>query len=407
MIKALVATSFVFITCTQSNPRYEYIVKDDAFRKKIGKENFVKARHGFTYFESQNITSDEILVFIHGFSVPSYIWDETYYEAINRGLGVVRLDLYGRGFSSNPNIVYNDLLYADQVIELLNSLNLTKKVNFIGLSNGGRVISKIASNYPEKVKRLIYVAPGGFHDTNTEPDLTPVTEKEINEFINENYSEIAKGQLLDFKYPERFSGWDTKYEELLKFKGFARALLSTRKNNFLLDEMNQEIGKTKLPHYAIWGDSDIVLPLKDVKDKLKRLMPKLKLFVIKDSGHLPHKEQVAQFNLVFFNEILNALQADVTSSEAIDMYTSEGNIFLDVRTKFEHNQSSIPNSILIPLNELPYKIDELEKYRTKKIVVYCRVGNRSQFATKLLRDEGYQATNLLGGIVDWEGPVNP
>ena len=171
--------------------------------------------------------------------------------------------------------------------------------------------------------------------------------------------------------------------------------------------MNQEIGKTKLPHYAIWGDSDIVLPLKDVMDKLKRLMPKLKLFVIKDSGHLPHKEQVEQFNLVFFNEILNALQVDVTSSEAIDMYTSEGNIFLDVRTKFEHNQSSIPNSILIPLNELPYKIDELEKYRTKKIVVYCRVGNRSQFATKLLRDEGYQATNLLGGIVDWEGPVNP
>ena len=68
MIKALIATSFVFIACTQSNPRYEYIVKDDAFRKKIGKENFVKARHGFTYFESQNITSDEILVFIHGFS---------------------------------------------------------------------------------------------------------------------------------------------------------------------------------------------------------------------------------------------------------------------------------------------------------------------------------------------------
>ncbi len=94
------------------------------------------------------------------------------------------------------------------------------------------------------------------------------------------------------------------------------------------------------------SDSDIVLPLKDVKDKLKRLMPKLKLFVIKDSGHLPHKEQVAQFNLVFFNEILNALQVDVTSSEAIDMYTSEGNIFLDVRTKFEHNQSSIPNLLI-------------------------------------------------------------
>jgi len=160
----------MFCSCTQSNPRYEYLEKNEAFRKKIGEENFVKSNYGFTYFESQNIERDEILVFIHGFSVPSYIWDETYYEAAKRGLGILRLDLYGRGYSSNPNIAYNDMLYADQVIELLQALNITKKVNFIGLSNGGRVISRIAINYPNKVKRLIYVAPGGFHDTNTLPD---------------------------------------------------------------------------------------------------------------------------------------------------------------------------------------------------------------------------------------------
>tara|TARA_B100001093_G_scaffold169355_1_gene162125 strand:+ start:1958 stop:3181 length:1224 start_codon:yes stop_codon:yes gene_type:complete len=407
MIKLLIFISLVFTACNQSNPRYEYIEKDNAFRKKIGKENFVKAQHGFTYFESQNIASDEILVFIHGFSVPSYIWDETYYEAANRGLGVVRLDLYGRGFSSNPDVAYNDLLYADQVVDLLESLRITKKVNFIGLSNGGRVISRIATKYPGIVKRLIYVAPGGFHDTNTEPDLTPVSDTEIDEFINKNYSDIAKGQLADFKYPERFSGWDTKYEELLKYKGFARALLSTSRNNFLLEDINREIGKTGLPHYAIWGDSDIVLPLDEVKNKLMKLMPKLKLFVIEDSGHLPHKEQIAQFNAVFFNKIFNLLHKDVTSSEALNMYESEENIFLDVRTNAEHIQSFIPNSILIPLNELPYKIDELERFRSKNIVVYCRVGNRSEFATKLLLDEGYRATNLLGGIAGWTGPVKP
>jgi rhodanese-related sulfurtransferase len=89
------------------------------------------------------------------------------------------------------------------------------------------------------------------------------------------------------------------------------------------------------------------------------------------------------------------------------MYESEESIFLDVRTNAEHIQSFIPNSILIPLNELPYKIDELERFRSKNIVVYCRVGNRSEFATKLLLDEGYRATNLLGGIAGWTGPVKP
>jgi len=55
-----------------------------------------------------------------------------------------------------------------------------------------------------------------------------------------------------------------------------------------------------LPQFAIWGDSDSVLPLKDVKDKISEIMPKLQLFVIKDSGHLPHKEQFELFNQIFF-----------------------------------------------------------------------------------------------------------
>ena len=405
MIKIFLPILLIVWSCSQSNPRYEYLEKNDSFRKKIGKENFVKSTHGFTYYESQNLDHEEVLVFIHGFSVPSYIWDETYFEAINKGLGAVRLDLYGRGFSSNPNIIYNDELYADQVIELLKLLSIDKKVSFVGLSNGGRVLSKIATKFPNKVKRLIYVAPGGFHDVNIAPDITPVTEVEINEFIQNNYSTIAKGQMADFKYPERFVGWDTKYEQLLKYKGFARALISTSKNNFLLDSINQQIGMGQLPHYAIWGDSDVVLPLNDVREKLSTLMPQLKLFVIKESGHLPHKEQFNQFNLVFFNEILGIPKKDITTSEALLMYESNEGIFVDVRTEAEHIQSSIPNSILIPLNELQFRLAELENYKAEKIVVYCRVGNRSQVATELLIKEGFKATNLLGGIVDWTGPI--
>ncbi len=81
--------------------------------------------------------------------------------------------------------------------------------------------------------------------------------------------------------------------------------------------------------------------------------------------------------------------------------------FVDVRTEAEHIQSSIPNSIVIPLDELQFRLTELENYKTEKIVVYCRVGNRSQVATQLLIEEGFKATNLLGGIVDWTGPIKP
>ena len=217
------------------------------------------------------------------------------------------MDLFGRGYSDNPDVIYNDELYANQVLELLDELKIDKKINLVGLSNGGRVVSKIAENNSDRIKRLIYVAPAGFHNPKLKPDTTEITEDEIASFISDRYKTIAKGQLEDFKEPSKFKGWDTKYESLLKYKGFARALISTRKNNYSLDKINKKIGRSNLPQYAIWGDYDKVLPLNNVREKIEKIMPNLNLFIIKDSGHLPHKEKFDDFNNIFFNIILSDL----------------------------------------------------------------------------------------------------
>ena len=301
----LIIFTFFFTGCEKKLNKYEYIIKDTSFRKKIETGNFVKLSNGYTYYESENIDRKNLLVFVHGFSVPSYIWDLTYNEAKDRGYGVIKLDLYGRGYSDNPDIIYNDRLFGDQVIELLDSLKINKKITLVGLSNGGRVISNIASRYYNRIEKLIYVSPSGFHDKKKAPDKSKITDKEVNDFISEKFPTLAKGQLSDFKYPENFAGiWDLKYEELLKYKGFARAILSTAKNNYLLDEVNSKIGKTDLPVFAIWGDSDAVLPFEEIENKILKIMPKLKLFIIQDSGHLPHMEQTNTFNKIFFDKIL-------------------------------------------------------------------------------------------------------
>ncbi|WP_299209346.1 rhodanese-like domain-containing protein, partial [Thermocrinis sp.] len=56
-------------------------------------------------------------------------------------------------------------------------------------------------------------------------------------------------------------------------------------------------------------------------------------------------------------------------------------LLLDVRTPPEHVQVRIPNSLLIPLDELRFAYANLPK--DKKIIVYCRSGERSAFATYL------------------------
>ena len=303
--------SIVFISCSSPAVKYENIEKNEAFRKSINSGYFSLLSKGYTYYEYNNLSQDEIIVLIHGFSVPSYIWDETYYESIKRGYSVLRMDLFGRGYSDNPYVLYNDELYANQVLELLDELKIDKKINLVGLSNGGRVISKVAENNSDRIKRLIYVSPAGFHNYKLKPDTSGVAEIEIASFISNRYKTIAKGQLDDFKEPSKFQGWDTKYEELLKYKGFARALISTTKNNYLLDTINQKLGRSDLPQYAIWGDHDKVLPLNQVRNKITSIMPNLNLFIIKDSGHLPHKEKFDDFHNIFFNKILSDLNNEL------------------------------------------------------------------------------------------------
>lgn len=297
---------FLFIVSCSENNRYEYILKEDNYKYnfKLNKEqSFVDLEEGFTFYNAANQNSEKIpIVLIHGFSVPSYIWNPTYKMLKEKGFYVISIDLYGRGNSKNIDGDYTDELFANQVLQLLNHLNIDK-ADFVGLSNGGRVISKIADTKPEIIGRLIYVASSSFMK-KTKALETDVSEKEVREFIDNNYPTIAKSQLQDFKYPEKFEGWDDKYEELLRYKGFARALISTTKNHYTMDEVHKNINNLNITVYTIWGDSDKVVVYDEFSERLKKLLPNRNEYFISNSGHLPHMENQDEFNKVILS-ILN------------------------------------------------------------------------------------------------------
>ena len=297
---------FLFIVSCSQNNKYEYVLKEDNFKYnfKLNKgQSFVDLEEGFTFYNAANQNSQKTpVVLIHGFSVPSYIWDSTYVMLREKGFYIISLDLYGRGNSKNIDGDYTDELFANQVLQLLKHLNVDK-ADFVGLSNGGRVISKIADINSDIIGDLIYVASSSFMK-KTKALVTDVSEKEISEFIDNNYPTIAKGQLQDFKYPEKFEGWDDKYEELLKYKGFARALISTTKNHYTMDEIHKNINNLNLPVYTIWGDSDKVVVYDEFSERLNELLPNRNEYFISNSGHLPHMENQDEFNKVILS-ILN------------------------------------------------------------------------------------------------------
>ena len=97
--------------------------------------------------------------------------------------------------------------------------------------------------------------------------------------------------------------------------------------------------------------------------------------------------------------------ATIEIKNAINLLDNDAYYFLDVRTAEEHKIKSIPDTDCIPVKEIEKRIVELDKYRDKKIIVYCRSGNRSGTATKILNENGFTAFNLLGGMNGWRGEV--
>jgi rhodanese-related sulfurtransferase len=95
----------------------------------------------------------------------------------------------------------------------------------------------------------------------------------------------------------------------------------------------------------------------------------------------------------------------ISSEMGIKLLNSSNHFFLDVRTQPEHDAIAIPRTPVIPIQELANRLDELQHYKDKTIVVYCRSGNRSGTGTVLLNENGYEAVNLLGGMNQWKGPV--
>ncbi|MCW2846925.1 MAG: Rhodanese domain protein [Marmoricola sp.] len=92
----------------------------------------------------------------------------------------------------------------------------------------------------------------------------------------------------------------------------------------------------------------------------------------------------------------------------------EGVTVLDVREPVEWQHGHIEGALHIPLTQIPDRSDELPV--DQQLLVVCKVGGRSSQATAFLREKGFEAINLAGGMIDWveagramvaEGPGDP
>lgn len=94
----------------------------------------------------------------------------------------------------------------------------------------------------------------------------------------------------------------------------------------------------------------------------------------------------------------------MTTDELLNLFDANEDLHvIDVREDDEVAQGMIPGAIHIPLGDIPARATELDA--SKPYIIVCRAGARSANACGYLAEQGYDVTNLEGGMMAYDGEL--
>lgn len=260
--------------------------------------SFIKLMDGCTHYQLGGPADGEIVVLVHGFSVPFFIWDPVFEALTQAGFRVLRYDLFGRGYSDRPRLVYGRDLFDRQLLELLAALNISVPISILGLSMGGVISSTFADRHPRQVAKLGMIDPAGFkmkYSTTFKLYLVPGLGKLVINLVGKK--SLEDGVASDFYNPKFIRQFLRQYRPQMEIKGFRRAIISTLRSGILEDnqETFRRIGQSDLPVLLVWGTEDYTVPFSH-SQSLQEWIPQVQFHPIENSGHLPHYERPALVN---------------------------------------------------------------------------------------------------------------
>ena len=244
----------------------------------------------YRWYEPE-ISNNEIVVLVHGFSTPHFVWDGMKEFLVDAGYKVLVYDHFGRGFSERPSVVYDQDLYVESLKGLLDYQNISQSVHLVGYSMGGPVVGYFTQQYPDSVKSISFIAPAGLmkEDSVSRIAIMPVVGDwfwqvfgkwlYFREVRNEATSSDDSVGLSESKFVK-------KYSVQMKYKGLIEALLSTVRNfNFFnAKRMFDKVGDLKIPTITIWGTDDGVVPFAG-SSELMQSIPHSELKIINEGKH--------------------------------------------------------------------------------------------------------------------------
>ncbi len=259
---------------------------------------FAKIAAGTVHYRDEGDKRAPTIVLIHGFSTPSFVYEDYFTPLTDAGFRVVSFDLFGRGYSDRPNIPFGEDLFVGQVLGMINALNVSGPVHLVGYSMGGGVVADFSARHPELVASVTLLAPVGFSEVSDVPAYVkaPVIGDWLFRVLG---SQLMAARLEDglelAPNPDRFL---TQFRERAAYAGYYGALLSTIRNYPMSPREPEHLTMVAagMPVYSVWGDQDAVIPI-DGKDNLLKWNPSAIVTVIEAGTHsitYSHADEITQ-----------------------------------------------------------------------------------------------------------------
>ncbi len=92
----------------------------------------------------------------------------------------------------------------------------------------------------------------------------------------------------------------------------------------------------------------------------------------------------------------------LTPQQAINLVNAEEGVFVDLRDAAEYKAGHIVDALHIPAAKLGARVDELDKFRQRPVVLVCKMGQSAGAAGKQLKAAGFEKVYKMGGgMMEW------
>ena len=265
---------------------------------------FIEVKGLRVHYRDTGDKNRSTVVLLHGFGSSLHTWD-AWSGVLEKNHRVVRLDLAGFGLTGeSPDHNYSDAADTERLSEFLNALGVSDCI-LLGHSMGGRIAWNFASTYPERIRRLVLMAPDGFPVSGQKLGEKPYDFGRLADLIQVVMPKFLVKKSLEpaFFNAEKVSdGLLNRYYDLLRAPTVRRAILDRMRQTVNSDPVAR-LHRITAPTLLLWGENDPMIPSSNSVDYQKALSHS-QTVILPKASHLLQEEN-PQLGLARVLEFIN------------------------------------------------------------------------------------------------------